>query len=141
MKFAKVVFWVAGIWGVLVITPLYFMFDLIGRKDPPAITHPGFYYGFVGLGLAWQIAFLVIARDPLRMRPMIVPSIVEKFTYGVAVVALVMQARMRPSDLVFAATDLTLGVLFVAAYWATRDVAAQWGGKRRQVNGSMVSEG
>jgi len=25
MKFAKVVFWIAGIWGVLVLTPLYFM--------------------------------------------------------------------------------------------------------------------
>ena len=35
MKFAKVVFWIAGIWGFLVILPLYFMFDLIGRKDPP----------------------------------------------------------------------------------------------------------
>ena len=31
MKFAKVVFWVAGIWGVLVITPLYFLFDVIGQ--------------------------------------------------------------------------------------------------------------
>jgi hypothetical protein len=120
MKFAKVVFWVAGIWGVLVITPLYFMFDLIGRKDPPAITHPGFYYGFVGLGLAWQIAFLFIARDPVRLRPMMIPSVVEKFTYGIAVVVLVMQARMHGSDLVFAATDLTLGVLFVAAYFTTR---------------------
>jgi hypothetical protein len=27
MKFAKIVFWIAGIWGVLVLTPLYFMFD------------------------------------------------------------------------------------------------------------------
>ena len=40
MKFAKIIFWIAGIWGVLVLTPLYFMFDLIGRKDPPPITHP-----------------------------------------------------------------------------------------------------
>jgi hypothetical protein len=36
----KIVFWIAGIWGVLVLTPLYFMFDMIGRQDPPAITHP-----------------------------------------------------------------------------------------------------
>jgi hypothetical protein len=34
MKFAKIVFWIAGVWGVLMITPLYFMFDLIGRKTP-----------------------------------------------------------------------------------------------------------
>lgn len=120
MKFAKVVFWVAGIWGILVITPLYFIFDLIGRRDPPAITHPGFYYGFVGLGLAWQIAFLVIAWEPMRLRPMMIPSMVEKFSYGIAVVALVMQGRTRASDLVFAATDLVLGALFVTAYVQTR---------------------
>ena len=119
MKFAKVVFWIAGIWGLLVITPLYFMFDLIGTKDPPAITHPGFYYGFAGCALAWQIAFLFIAREPMRLRPMMIPSVVEKFTFGVAVVALVMQGRMHAGDLVFAATDLTLGVLFVAAFVVT----------------------
>jgi len=121
MKFAKVVFGVAGIWGLLVITPLYFMFDLIGRQDPPAITHPGFYYGFVGCALAWQIAFLVIARDPVRFQPMIAPSIVEKFTYGIAVVALVMQGRTNHRDLVFAATDLTLGTLFLVAYLKTKN--------------------
>jgi hypothetical protein len=120
MKFAKVVFWIAAIWGLLVITPLYFMFDLIGRKDPPAITHPGFYYGFVGVALAWQIAFLVIARDPVRLRPMMIPSVVEKFTYGIAVVALVVQGRMHRSDLVFVASDSILGLLFVIAYLKTR---------------------
>ena len=119
MKFAKVVFWVAGIWGVVVIAPLYFMFELIGRQDPPAITHPGFYYGFVGCALAWQFAFLVIARDPVRFRPMMLPSVMEKFTYGVAVVALVMKAKMHATDLVFAATDLTLGVVFVVAWVKT----------------------
>ena len=119
MKFAKVVYWVAGIWGILVITPLYFMFDVIGRNDPPAITHPGFYYGFAGLALAWQIAFLVIARHPVRLRPMMIPSVVEKFTYCTAVIVLVMQGRTNQRDLVFAGTDLTLGVLFVAAFVAT----------------------
>jgi len=120
MKFAKVVYWVAGIWGILVITPLYFMFDVIGRNDPPAITHPGFYYGFAGLALAWQIAFLVIARDPVRLRPMMIPSMVEKFSYGIAMVTLVMQGRTHKADLVFAGTDMLLGVLFVAAYVGTK---------------------
>jgi hypothetical protein len=119
MRFAKVVYWVAGIWGLLVITPLYFMFNLIGRRDPPAITHPGFYYGFVGTALAWQIAFLVIAKDPIRLRPMMIPSMVEKFAYAIAVVVLVMQRAMHRSDLVFAGTDLLLGVLFVAAWVKT----------------------
>jgi hypothetical protein len=121
MRFAKVAFWVAGIWGILIITPLYFIFELIGKKDPPAITHPGFYYGFVGVALAWQIAFLVIARDPVRLRPMMIPSMLEKFSYGITVLTLVMQGRMHASDLVFAATDLSLGVLFVIAYVGTRE--------------------
>ena len=116
MRFAKIAFWIAAIWGVLVITPLYFMFDLIGRKDPPPITHPAFFYGFVGAALAWQIAFFFIASDPARYRPLMIPSIFEKFSYGVAVVILVLQARMHSSDLLFAGTDLLLGFLFVVAY-------------------------
>ena len=119
MKFAKIVFWVAGIWGVLVMGPLFFMFDLIGQKDPPAITHPGFFYGFASLGLAWQIAFLFIARDPVRFRPLMIPSMVEKFGYVITVVTLVLQARMHTSDLLFAGTDFLLGVLFVVAYLRT----------------------
>ncbi|HTP69212.1 MAG TPA: hypothetical protein VMJ35_09950 [Dongiaceae bacterium] len=119
MKFAKVVYWVAGIWGLLIITPLYFLFDVIGRQDPPGITHPGFYYGFVGVALAWQIAFVVIARDPMRFRPMMIPSMVEKFTYGPMIAVLVMQGRTNPRDLVFAATDTVLGILFVMAWVAT----------------------
>ena len=119
MKFSKIVFWVAGIWGLLAITPLYFMFDLIGAKDPPAITHPGFYYGFVGAALAWQIAFIFIATNPARFRPLMIPSMVEKFTYGIAVALLVSQHRMHSSDLLFGAVDLLLGVLFIAAYVLT----------------------
>lgn len=122
MRFAKIVFWIAGIWGVLVLTPLYFMFDLIGRKDPPPITHPAFFYGFVGAGLAWQLAFFVIATNPARYRPLILPSIFEKFSYGIAVVILVAQGRMHASDLFFGGADLVLGVLFVIAYFQTPDL-------------------
>jgi hypothetical protein len=120
MKFAKIVFWIAGIWGLLVITPLYFMFDLIGQKDPPPITHPGFFYGFVGCALAWQVAFCFLATDPVRYRPLMIPSVLEKATYAVAVVTLVVQGRMHSSDLVFAGTDALLGILFVISYLKTR---------------------
>jgi hypothetical protein len=119
MKFAKVVFWVAGGWGVLVITPLYFIFDMIGRNDPPAITHPGFYYGFAGVALAWQFAFFVIATDPARYRPVMIPAVIEKFSYGIAVIVLFMQKRIAGSDLIFSVTDLLLGVLFVIAFLKT----------------------
>jgi hypothetical protein len=119
MKFAKIVFWIAGIWGVLVLTPLYFLFDVIGRQDPPAITHPGFYYGFISVGLAWQSAFLVIARDPVRFRLMMIPSMIEKFGYGASLLVLYLQQRLYPSDLVFGGVDVLLGVLFLLAFFRT----------------------
>ena len=122
MKFAKAVFVIAGIWGILVITPLFFMFDLIGRQDPPPITHPGFYYGFVTAALAWQIAFFLIARDPVRLRPFMTPAMIEKFGYGIVVIALFLQNRMHASDLVFGGVDLLLGILFIAAFSKTKNL-------------------
>jgi hypothetical protein len=119
MKFAKIVFRIAGIWGFLMITPLYFMFDLIARKDPPPITHPAFFYGFVGVALVWQLAFLFISSDPGRYRPLMIPAVFEKLVYSVPVIILVLQKRSNPNDLLFAAIDLVLGVLFVLAYLRT----------------------
>jgi hypothetical protein len=119
MKFAKIVFWIAGVWGVLILTPLYFMFDVISRQDPPPITHPAFYYGFVGAGLAWQIAFMIIATDPARFRTLMIACVVEKFSYGAALTVLYLQLRLHPSDLTFGAVDLLLGVLFVIAFFKT----------------------
>ena len=119
MKFAKIIFRVAGIWGGLTLTPLYFMFNLIGQKDPPPITHPAFFYGFVGAALAWQIVFFIIATDPTRYRTLMIPSVFEKFSYGIAVTILVAQGRMHPSDLTFGCVDLLLGLLFVIAFSST----------------------
>jgi hypothetical protein len=119
LKFAKIVFWLAAISGFFTITPLYFMFDLIGEKDPPPITHPAFFYGFVGVALVWQITFAIIARDPVRFRAIMIPAVLEKLVYSIPVIVLVLQKRTRPADLLFAAIDLSLGVLFVIAYLRT----------------------
>jgi hypothetical protein len=120
MKFAKVVFTVAGIWGVLVLTPMFFIFDRIGQQDPPPITHPGFYYGFLTVGIAWQIAFFMIGRDPVRLRPMMIPAVVEKFGFAIAMVVLYFQQRVKAPDMVFVAADTILGILFVIAFLKTR---------------------
>lgn len=95
------------------------MFDLIGRKNPPPITHPGFYYGFVGAALAWQIAFLIIAKYPVRLRLIMIPAVIEKFTYGIAMFVLYSQARVLGSDMVFATVDMLLGILFIVAFLKT----------------------
>jgi hypothetical protein len=124
MKFAKIVFWVAGVWGVLVLTPLFFIFDRIGSQDPPPITHPGFYYGFATVALAFQFVFLVIAQDPVRFRPMMIPSMFEKFSYVAALIALYLQQRMHAADLALAAIDGLLGLLFVVAFVKTRGLSS-----------------
>lgn len=104
---------------MLVLTPLYFIFDMIGLKDPPPITHPAFYYGFVSVGLAFQVVFLVIARDPARFRAMMIPSMIEKFGGGAAFVALYLQHHLTPGDLALGCVDLLFGALFVAAFFKT----------------------
>lgn len=83
MTFSKWVFTGAGVWGVLVVPPLYFLYETVGRMSPPAVTHPEFYYGFIGVTLAWQLAFFVIASDPVRFRLLMLPAICEK-TSGAA---------------------------------------------------------
>jgi hypothetical protein len=124
MKFAKIVFWVAAVSGLLTITPLYFMFNLIGEKDPPPITHPAFFYGFVGVALVWQITFIFIARNPVRLRPIMIPAVFEKLVYSIPVIILVLQKRMRSSDLTFAGIDLLFGIFFVIAYLRTPDTVS-----------------
>jgi hypothetical protein len=123
MKFAKIVFWTASVWGVLVLTPLFFIFDSIGRNDPPPVTHPGFYYGFATVALAFQFVFMVIATDPVRYRLMMLPSVFEKFSYGTTVVVLYLQKRMHAADLVFVATDSLLGLLFIVSFLKTKSEA------------------
>jgi hypothetical protein len=120
MKFAKVVFWAAGAFGVVALAPLYFIFDLVGRQDPPPLNHPQFYYGFAGLALVWQFAFFVIATDPQRFRPMMVPSILEKVSYVGAILVLYLQRRVSPVQAATGLPDALLAILFVAAFLKTR---------------------
>lgn len=119
MKFARIVFLVAGIYGLIVLLPLYFMEAQTGRDYPPPITHPEYYYGFIGVGVAWQLAFLVISRDPVRYRPLMIPSIVEKASFGIAVAVLYTQQRVSTFMLGAAMVDSLLGVLFVLAFLKT----------------------
>jgi hypothetical protein len=119
MTIAKRVFRIAGIYGLLAILPMYFLEGRIGRDQPPAITHPEFFYGFLGVAVAWQLAFLVIARDPVRYRPLMIPAVLEKATYGVATVVLFVGGRLAGPMLATGLIDLVLGTLFAVAYVRT----------------------
>jgi hypothetical protein len=119
MKFARRVFSVAGIYGIIALAPQYFAEAQVGRDYPPPITHVEYFYGFIGVGLAWQLLFLIIARDPVRYRLAMLPAMVEKLTFGVAAIVLHLQGRLAPVVLGFAMVDLVLMVLFLISFRLT----------------------
>ncbi len=119
MSFARWVYRIAGIYGLLCLAPFLFLEEKIGRDYPPAITHPEHYYGFVGVGLAWQVAFLILASDPVRYRPLMIATLVEKAIFGVATIVLFAQQRIPGPVLGFGITDLVLGTLFLISYLRT----------------------
>ena len=117
MRFARIVFTCAGVWGLVVLVPLYFSRDLIGTLYPPAITHPDFFFGFIGVGIAWQIAFLLIGRNPVGLRAMMGPAIVEKFIYVFTLTALYGDGSLQFGQFVVAVPDFVLGTLFIIAFF------------------------
>ena len=94
MKFARWVFIIAGIYGIIIITPMFFSEAQIGKDFPPAITHPEYYYGFGCVTLACQILFLFIAINPVKYRLIIIPAMLEKIPAGTALVVLFSQGRV-----------------------------------------------
>ena len=104
MKFARWVFNIASVYGVISVAPLYFMERTINQQNPPSITHPMFFYGFTGVTLAWQLLFFAIARQPMRLRPVIPFAVLEKLSFGLAAMVLYRQARLDHNDLWFASS-------------------------------------
>ena len=120
MRFAKVVFIGAGVWGIVVLTPLYWLVDLTGREYSPPAHFPQFFYGFLSVAMAWQIAFLVIGSSPARFRPLMIPSMLEKLGHVATVAVLYGQARISAADAQAGVPDLLLGILFIVAFAKTR---------------------
>src|SRR6476619_3390002 len=113
MRFARVVFLIAGIYGLIVLVPQIFLEAKIGRDTPPPITHAEFFYGFICVGVAWQVLFLVLSRDPIRYRPMMIAAMLEKIGFPIAVAILYMQGRVAPTIFIPASLDLVLLILFI----------------------------
>ena len=120
MRFTRWLYLIAGVYGLIVLPPKFFVEARIGQDEPPAITHPEFFYGFLGVAVAWQVAFLIMARDPQRYRPLMIPAIIEKFSFGIAAAALFSLGRTSATVFGFAMIDLLWGTLFVVAYQMTR---------------------
>ena len=139
MRLARWVFLLAGVSGAIMMLPLYFMEEKLGRDLPPTVNHPELYYGFIGVTLAWQFMFLVIARDPIRYRSAMLPALFEKASYAGALLALFARNRVPDEMLAFAAMDATWFVLFAIAYWRTNSTPNTEQSRRPAMNDDFAS--
>jgi hypothetical protein len=119
MRFARWAFLLAGITGVLMVIRPYFLEEQFGRDNPPPVNHPEFYYGFFGVTLSWQIMFLVIGSDPIRYRLAMIPAMVEKASFAIAIPILYILERVGVTWVGFASLDAMWLVLFIIAYLRT----------------------
>ena len=118
-RFARNVFVGAGVWGIVVLTPLYWLVEVTGRQYSPPANHPHFFYGFLSVAMVWQIAFLVIGARPARLRPLMIPAMLEKFGHVATLGVLYSQARISTADVRAVGPELLLGILFIVAFVRT----------------------
>jgi hypothetical protein len=123
MKFARYTFLISGIYGLIVLLPQFFLESKIGQDQPPAITHPEFFYGFVCVAVAFQFVFLIISRDPVKYRPLMLAALVEKFPFLFTVVFLYLQSRVGWQIVAAGSIDGFWGVMFFVSYLMTRSMS------------------
>lgn len=120
MTFARRVFYGASLYGAISVVPLFFQ-EGVHAAPASTLSHPQFYYGFVGVTAAWQAAFLLIGRDPIRYRPLMAVAIMEKLS-ATFFLALVLVGRAPSYPWVLAGgIDLTLAALFGLSWWRLRE--------------------
>lgn len=117
MKFARWVFLIAGIYGLLALAPAVFL----EARMAPGLNHPHFYYGFIGIALVFQFVFFVIARDPARYRQLMPLAVLEKLSFFAPNLFLYAAGRIEPSNQFFIGgmIDGVWMVLFLAAWLRT----------------------
>ena len=120
MKFARTTYLLAAIYGVIVLVPGFFLEAQFDQAPPPTLTHPEFYYGFYGAALVWQFAFFLISSDPVRYRPLMLVTVLEKAGFLIACLALWSSGRMAPSGPFYGSLiDGVWMVLFIIAWKRT----------------------
>ena len=118
MKLAKWIFLIAGIFGLLVTAPMALAEKAIEQIMPPAVNHPEFFYGFVCLNACWQVLYLFLSTDPVRYRPMMVPSFLAKASGVIALTWLYLQKRISNQWTVTIIIDGIWAILFLVAFWS-----------------------
>ena len=115
MRTARFVFGVAGIYGLVVLLPLFFAAPWL---EPPP-NRPEDYYGFLGAASVMQLVYLTIARDPARYRPLMPVAALAKTVFFVTILILWRQDRAADSAMMLATVDMVLGLGFLVAWRRT----------------------
>lgn len=122
LRHARWIFVAAGSYGVLALAPGFLLKEEFVVATPQAITHPEFYYGFCAAAMAWQIAFFLVATDPIRFRPLVALSILEKLSFFGTCLVLFLTGRLTPgAPLLGGAIDGLWMILFAIAWVRIRD--------------------
>jgi len=116
MTFARRVFLTAGVYGVLIIAPQFFL----ATNNP----QPELYYGFLGAVLSWNLAYLVVAADPARYRPIMLLGSLGKTIFAASAAVLWLQGRVPTFLLAFAAIDLVIVALYMESWRRTAPAPA-----------------
>lgn len=120
MAFARWVFLGAGIYGILTLFPMYFLSDQLAAAFPETPGHPLLFFGFVGVAVVWQLAFLMIGRDVARFRPLMPVAMLEKLAFTVPALLLFLQGRLVFDLFILTLADWAFLVLFGLAYHRSR---------------------
>lgn len=116
VRTARMIFGFAGVYGLAVLAFFYFAEPLYRRYDPPGLSHPEHYYGFLGAAAVMQLVYLTIARDPQRFRPLMPVAVLAKLVFVTTMAALWALGRIDGTTLAGAAPDLAIGAAFAFAW-------------------------
>lgn len=117
MKIARLIFCGAGIYGLIVLLPLFFVEPWLA----PPLSRPEDYYGFLGSATAFQFVYLTIGADPVRFRPLMPVAVLAKAFFLVTMVSLWLEGRAAGPGMVLASIDGAIGAAFAYAWWRMPD--------------------
>jgi hypothetical protein len=112
---ARWIFAAAGIYGLIVLLPLFFIEPWLA----PAPSRPEDYYGFLGAATAFQFVYLTIARDPVRFRPLMAVAVLAKAFFFITTLLLWREGRAAGPAIALASIDGAIGLGFAYAWWRT----------------------
>lgn len=105
MRFARWSFALAGIYGLIATLALYFA--------APLTAESLWLYGFAGAAAATQLAYLLIATDPVQYRLVMPIGIVSKLSFAIPATILYVGGALAASTFVFGLIDFALAALFL----------------------------